>query len=521
MRHATNRPEPRPSARRPPRPGGPPGPGLRGRPGGVRRLVPAVALLLASAAAAPAPARAADLFLAAEPEIYAAIDKLNASGALPGFLANTRPYSLAAVRAAADGALRESRVEGFDAEILRWLAYYAAPRRSARVTLAVSRSDDRFTPVNNDGVPTPKGWAGQASLAAREETTPYVSAHLRALSFYGEGGDDGNRLLDAALETGFRYASLQVGKVSSWYGPGRHGALILTNNASPYPGVRFHNPEPIPLTGWFSFLGSVQYDFFVARMEKKPLFSHSIFVGTRLAARPARWLEIGLTRVLHYGGAGRSDGLSEFFTDYAGNNQPSDRSNTLAGYDITLTLPFRFQPVQAYWDRAGEGDNRLLGTGIPWPSQWGNILGLYLPRVFSVSRIDLRAEYADNYSGYAKTANWYSHPAYPHFYRGNVLGHAMGGDSRDWFIEGRCFILPSSYASFSWERLMHDGAPVKGERHSIFGAGLTGWLAKSWRAEARAAVDRVTTQGGVPGANGTDFSALLSVGYQVAPFPGN
>ncbi len=489
---------------------------LSGKLRDVLELFPPVFFLLLAAAAVPAPARAAELFLADEPEIYAVVDKLNASGALPGFLANTRPYSVQAVRAAADAALRESRAAGFDEELLRWLAFYTAPAGAGRVTFAVSRSDDRFTPANNDGIPTPEGWAGQASIAAREEASPYVSAHVRVLSFHGEGGDDGNRLLDAALDTGYRYASLQIGKLSSWYGPGRHGALILTNNASPYPGVRLHNPEPIPLTGWFSFLGNVQYDFFFARMEKKPQFSHSMLVGTRLAARPAGWLEIGVSRVLHYGGAGRSNGFGEFLKDYGGNNDPSDRSNTLAGYDITLTLPFRVQPVQAYWDRAGEGDNRLLGTGIPWPSQWGNILGLYFPRILGVSRLDLRAEYADNYSGYAKTADWYGHGAYPHVYRGDILGHAMGGNARDWFLESRCFILPSSYATVSWERVLRDGGSLRGERHGIVGAGLVGWLSKTWRAEARASMDRVTTRGGVPGAEGTDFSAVLSAAYQAS-----
>jgi len=490
---------------------------LSGKLRDVLELFPPVFFLLLAAAAVPAPSRAAELFLAEEPEIYAVVDKLNASGALPGFLANTRPYSVQAVRAAADVALRESPPAGFDAELFRWLAYYTAPRGTGRVTLAVSRSNERFTPANNEGIAIPEGWGGQASLFAREEANPYVSAHLRALSFQGAGEDDGNRLLDTALETGYRYTSLQIGKLSSWYGPGRRGALLLTNNASPYPGVRLHNPEPIPLTGWFSFIGNVQYDLFFARMEKKPQYSHSMLVGTRLAARPARWLEIGVSRVLHYGGEGRSNGISEFLKDYGGNNNPSDRSNTLAGYDITLTLPFRVQPVQAYWDRAGEGDNHLLGTGIPWPSQWGNILGLYFPRILGVSRLDLRAEYADNFSGYAKTADWYSHSAYPHVYRGDILGHAMGGDARDWFFESRCFILPSSYAAISWERVLRDGGPATGERRTIVSAGLTGWLTKTWRAEARVSRDRVTVRGGVPGAEGTDYSALVSVGYQVTP----
>ncbi|HEY7585707.1 MAG TPA: hypothetical protein VH866_04275, partial [Candidatus Deferrimicrobiaceae bacterium] len=59
-----------------------------------------VVVLIALATAVPA--RAADLFLKDEPEIYAAVDKLNAMGYLPGFLANTRPYSIQAVRAAVE-----------------------------------------------------------------------------------------------------------------------------------------------------------------------------------------------------------------------------------------------------------------------------------------------------------------------------------------------------------------------------------------------------------------------------------
>ncbi|NJD62078.1 MAG: capsule assembly Wzi family protein, partial [Deltaproteobacteria bacterium] len=360
------------------------------------------------------------------------------------------------------------------------------------------------------------------SVAARGEVNPYLSGQLRAASFRGEGGEDeGNRLLAASIEAGHKYISVQAGKISTWYGPGRNGALILTNNASPYPGVRIRNPQPIPMPGWFSFLGNVQYDIFAARMEKKAEFSHSMLVGTRLAARPSAWLEIGLSRVLHYGGEGRSNGISEALTDFWGNNDPPDRSNTLAGYDITLTLPFKFQPVQAYWDRAGEGDNRLLGTGIPWPSQWGNLLGIYFPKVLGASRFDLRAEYADTYSGNARTAAWYNHSAYPHRYRGDILGHPMGGDSTDWFVESRCFFLPSTFLALSYERVRREKgsglSPLSpGERRNRYTAGITGWLTKSWRAEARASMERQTDEGGVPGAGGTDFSAVLAISYQVS-----
>ncbi|HQT98267.1 MAG TPA: hypothetical protein PK416_10400, partial [Thermodesulfobacteriota bacterium] len=85
-----------------------------------------LAILAAIAAIAPAPARAADLFLTGEREIYLAVDKLNAMGRLPGFLANTRPYSVAAVRAAL-GDNPATQGVGFDGELARWVIYATKP----------------------------------------------------------------------------------------------------------------------------------------------------------------------------------------------------------------------------------------------------------------------------------------------------------------------------------------------------------------------------------------------------------
>lgn len=475
-----------------------------------------------AAATIPATARASDLFLNDEPEIYAAIDKLNASGYLPGFLANTRPYSIQAVRNAAERATRETLPEGFDADLLRWLTVYTSPKAMGRVTAAATYSDSRFLPPNNEGVFRPDDWSAQAGLSARGEISPYLSGQFRAATLRGRGDGEGNQLLDTSIEAGYKYAAVQVGKISGWYGPARHGSLLLTNNAAPYPGIRFHNPEPIPLTGWFSFLGNVQYELVLARMEKKPLFSHSFMLNARLAARPRPWLEIGMTRIFHSGGEGRDYDTSEFIAEYLGRNRaPTDRSNTLAGLDFTITLPFRYQPVQIYWDRAGEGDNKFLFTNLPYPSQWGDLVGVYLPKVFGSSRLDFRAEYADVYSGRAKTASWYNHSSYPHQYHGIVLGHPMGGGSKEWSLKSRYFFLPTTFAEVGYESVKHAAgvqptAGFPGERRSRYSAGVTGWLTKSWRAEANAMFDSVSNKGGVTGLKDTGFSAFLGVSYQAA-----
>ncbi|MDX1814499.1 MAG: capsule assembly Wzi family protein [Thermodesulfobacteriota bacterium] len=460
------------------------------------------------------PVPAADLFLNDEPEVYAAIEKLNALGYLPGLLANTRPYSIRAVRAAVRQARPVAAPGGFEMGLLQWVASYVAPKQMERLTAGGAFSDTRFTPPNNEGIPTPDGWSGWASVSLRDETTPLVNGQLRYTYFHGEGGDNGNRLLDTAIEVGSPRFAVQVGRLSTWYGSGRNGALIFTNNAAPYFGGRIHNPEPIPLRGRFRFLGNVQYDFFAARMEKKEQFSHSILVGTRLAARPTGWLEFGFSRALHYGGEGRDDGVCEFVTDYFGNNESSGRSNSLSAFDITLTLPYAFQPLQFYWERGVDDNSHLGRMFVPWSDVGANILGLYFPRVLRFSRLDLRIEYADTYSGDAKYDNWYSHPAYPHSYRGNILGHPMGGSSRDWFVESRYFMTPDSFAGVSYERVLHDGGDLMGERRSIVSAELIGWFSKKWRGEVHASWDHGTGEEGIPGRDGSDFSAWIALSWQ-------
>ena len=91
---------------------------------------------------------------------------------LPGFLSNTRPYSLQAVRSAV-GAASGTSPQGMDAELVRWLSGYTGPTQAARLTVEGGHADARTTPWNHDGIPVPGGWSGQASFFAREEKTSY------------------------------------------------------------------------------------------------------------------------------------------------------------------------------------------------------------------------------------------------------------------------------------------------------------------------------------------------------------
>ncbi|MBW6503822.1 capsule assembly Wzi family protein [bacterium] len=495
-------------------------PGIRNVPVPGVVLV-ALAAIVGIAGMAPGPVTAADLFLTGEREVYLAVDKLNAMGRLPGFLANTRPYSVAAVRAALDNSAAPVQGTGFDAELSRWVSSAMGPTLLVRGTAAFEADEKRETRANEGGIPTPKGVSGRLSLLAREDASRYVTAHASVAAFFGESGDDGTRLGETAIEIGAPSAALQIGRISTWYGPGRRGALIFTNNARSYPGIRLHNPVPIAVPGLFSFLGSVQYDVFLARMEEDRPIQKPFLFGMRLAARPGRYIEIGLSRAMMYGGKGHENGLSGWWDAFKASdtNDPGEKGlvNQIAGFDVTLTLPFRFQPVQAYLEMAGEDEAHLLGTSIPAPSKFAYVTGVFLPSLFGNAAFDLRVEWARNHWR-GNGPVWYIHSTsdggYAHIYRGRILGHPMGTDAQDLSVQGHYFFRPSTYLELTLARTDRYSAGPSKERTDRASAGIVGWISKKVRAEGEVALEKVRNPAGLPGATDENASFRVALSYQ-------
>jgi len=468
-----------------------------------------------------APAHAADLFLTGEREIYLAVDKLNAMGQLPGFLANTRPYSVAAVRAALANDAAASQGVGFGTELARWVSFATKPTLVVRGTADLEADEKRETRANEGGVPTPKGVSARVSGLAREETTPFLSAHASGAAFFGESGDTGTRIGETAIEAGSGSASLQIGKITTWYGPGRLGALIFTNNAQSYPGIRLHNPVPIKVPGSFSFLGNAQYDLFLARLEEDRPIPHPLLFGMRLAARPNRYLELGVSRSMIYGGHDEDNGFSAWWDAFKGENtnDPGGTGlvNQIAGFDVTLTLPFSFQPVQAYLEMAGEDAGDQVATIIPVPSQWAYVTGVFLPTLFGSAALDLRVEWARNHWRGNGPA-WYVHKTsddgYAHSYRGRILGHPMGTDAENLSVQGHYFFLPSAYLELTLSRTDRFSLGSSTERTDRASAGLVGWLSERVRAEGEISHEKVKNPTGLPGAAADDASIRVALSYQ-------
>ncbi|HEY3488872.1 MAG TPA: capsule assembly Wzi family protein [Candidatus Deferrimicrobiaceae bacterium] len=485
-----------------------------------RMLVAAIALLAGGLATPPA-ARAAELSIAREPEIYQAVEKLDAAGYLPGFAASTRPYPLSSVRDAVDNALASGDLpsDGFDRKLADWLAWYLAPRSEGRAGAGFSLTDRPGAPPLADGVPVPHGGSLFASGAFRAEPAAWFSAQASGAAFLADGDARGTRLLDTSVEAGWPFLSVEAGKISTWYGPGRNGALIFTNNAAPYPGVRLHNARPIAMPGLLSFLGTFRYDLFVARLEDDRPVPHPLLSGVRLSIRPSRYLEIGASRAMQYGGRGEPSGPSAWWTAFKGthDNEPGSTGNQESGFDVAVNLPFRLQPVRLYLEAAGEDEATIKELNhLPVPSKWAFLGGIFLPSVFGSSRADLRLEWAANHLS-GNGPSWYVHGHHPESYRGRILGHPMGTDARQLDLTGHWYFLPSTYLELSLGSLRRysPGGPQV-ESTVRTGAGLVGWLTENLRAEGRFGSERIRNAEGFGGEGRTDLSFSAMLAWRVA-----
>lgn len=233
---------------------------------------------------------------------------------------------------------------------------------------------------------------------------------------------------------------LLVGRDSLWWGPGYHGALLMSNNAHPFDMVKLSNPEPILLPWIFSYLGPVQFNLIFSELRderKGQQLDNPYLYGGRLGIKPHPFLELGASHLCLFSGEGRrslsiSDVINILYGNENRDNQKTD-SNQEFAMDAALTIPnikkylFLADGLKLYVEWGGED------TGLP-PDRRGYVTGLSLYKLFDLERTSLHVEYA-KMSPSSVPGSWYNHPYYPMYYKGSVFGHHAGSDADDLFIE--------------------------------------------------------------------------------------
>lgn len=469
-----------------------------------------MAALIVAAHFNPALSASPEIFLLEEPENYLVIDKLDGLGVLPGLMTGSR--GLEAREVAREAGKAEETWDPFVDGMARYLTVGAGSKLDFRLRAGLEYSGDGLIPPNAQGLPISKKGGIRAGGFLRASPAEWIGVQARGDRLERADEDPISRLEETSVRVGIPQATLEAGRFSLWWGPGRHGALLFTTNAEPLKGVRIRNPRPIA-PGWrLRPLGLFQYDLFLARLEKGRPVPDSLLSGVRLAVKPKPWLEIGVSRVMHFGGEGRKENLSTFFDIFRGKSETpgnTPEGNSLASFDAKFNFSFRRQPTVLYLEGGGEDQ-----SGSGFPSRWAWMGGIFLPSIGAVKKADIRIEFADNIDfSPGQRGVWYQHGAYPHNYRGRILGHHMGTDARDLFIEAHYFLLTSSYIETSIDITDRSfpGPAKESSRRWTFA--FVGWLTRNVRGEGRIAFESASNRGGTPGNDSSDAAIQATLAY--------
>lgn len=385
-------------------------------------------------------------------DVYTILSRLEAEGIIHSSMLSTRPISrIEAERLLSEAERNSKQGSAFIKSLVQSLRerlspYVLVPRSDllARARYNYAGQDGQYLNYNNDGDLYIRGSNSRVGIAAGIENIWRLSGLVEPEWRWGDDRSDivfkrAYLVFDAGWD-------IIAGKDSMWWGPGHHGALLLSNNVEPFTMLRIGNPKPVKLPWIFEPLGLFRFTFFSTRLEKERAdFPEPYLWGMRLDFKPHPYIEVGLQRTGLLGGAGRPNDLATWFKSLTGSgeHEGGESGDQRAGYHIKITMPFDRQPVQIYTEGAAEDTVGLR------PVQWAYIYGIYLPRIAYFERIGFRYEWAETYDRH-EPSTWYIHHIYTdgYTYKDRIIGHHMGTNSRDNFMEVT-YLIPEKNARLS------------------------------------------------------------------------
>ncbi|QSE45793.1 capsule assembly Wzi family protein [Acinetobacter johnsonii] len=225
---------------------------------------------------------------------------------------------------------------------------------------------------------------------------------------------------------------LIAGQIPTYWGPGHEGSLIRGDTSRPVYGLTMQRAEQQAFeTKWLSWTGPWQYQAFAGQLDDYQAIPDAKLLGFRLTAQPLPYLELGASRILQWGGEGRSESFDSLWNAIKGNDNfddgALDKSNQIAGFDARLNLNrWSGVPISLYGQYVGEDEAGLL------PSKKMYLAGVDYSSQFNNMPFQLYTEWADTRTNRDALGISYEHRNYKdgYYQHGFPLGHAMGGDGQ-------------------------------------------------------------------------------------------
>ena len=231
---------------------------------------------------------------------------------------------------------------------------------------------------------------------------------------------------------------LIAGQIPTYWGPGHDGSLIRGDASRPVYGITAQRAVQNAFeTKWLSWIGSWQYQAFAGQLDDYKAIPDAKLLGLRLTAQPLPYLEFGASRILQWGGEGRSQSLDSLWNAIKGNDNfdsaDDDKSNQIAGLDFRLNMqPLLQIPVGIYGQYIGEDEAGFL------PAKKMYLAGTDFSSSYNNMPYQLYAEWADTRTNGQVDGVSYNHYVYTdgYYQHGLPLGHAIGGDGQMYSVGG-------------------------------------------------------------------------------------
>ncbi len=326
----------------------------------------------------------------------------------------------------------------------RGAGYYIAPLTSASVKFFYTNRDNSFI-EGESGLRLSKGinfYTFQEGIISLGE---HFAGYVELREQY-QGGEEGfyataNRAYLKALAGKI---SFEAGIDNVNIGPGEYGVL-LSKNVAPYPLVKIQTEEGIDFFGSWYFM--IMHGWL---LEQREDHDNPMIAGARISYLPARWIELGATRTMQYGGSGRVKyGIKDIWPLLLGTGENTSGSKYdnegLVAVDASLNIPLyrwfdSIRIMKIYY--------QLFATDVamPWienkekTTNWtfplwdrSHMLGINL----ITNRSFIALEYVVTNESYLINHNY---PKEGYTYKGLSIGYPFGRDTESIILRQHWYI---------------------------------------------------------------------------------
>jgi len=291
------------------------------------------------------------------------------------------------------------------------------------------------------------------------------------------------QVLDAMVSINLWKYQISAGQQSLWYGPGKSGGFLMSNNAEPMLMVRLSNPNPQRLPGILEIFGPVSTEIFLGRLTGYTLETPNIVNGDpvpqnqlkqpfvsseRFTMKPTPNLELGFGNSSVFAGTDFPLNLRSIFRscciqgNAAGATDPGDRRTT---FTFSYRIPYLRNWLTLYTDSFNEDNS----TPILFPRLSAMNPGLYLSHVPRFSKLDLRVEgFYTNVPGLLFPYHFYFNEHYRSGYTndGNIMGNIIGREGTGYQIWSTWHFSAKDYIETSFRHSKTDPQFLEGGTQS-------------------------------------------------------